>query len=348
MNDISENLDLNNKKILFLAETNFQFINCINIAYHTKNSICDLYINKLYSNADDYKSNIKETKLFRKIHTYDLNFGRIKKFFAFNFFQKYILKILEQFDYDYVFFASRDFFSRCVLTYCKYVYKSAKIISYDEGLGSYISRMEEYTNKIEKFIIKIRYHDKANIITDKILYKPEAYIGKANNITIYKMPKLEEPIVKLLNKIYNYDDSMKFNSNIIYFDNYYDGKDLYKKSIIDCLISETNGSILLKKHPQTSNGIYDYNNVYDFSQLPYEIIAANDNDIDKKVLITIMSSAVWTPMLIFNKYPKIVLMYQLFDNDVTNEAKQIIEKMVSMYPKERIEIIKSFDELHNL
>lgn len=346
MNKILENIDLNDKKILFLAETHFQFINCINIAAHSNNSKCDLFINKMYKDTDDFVGRIKKLNLFRNVSAYDESFSRVEKTLKFLRHKSYVRELFTIFDYDYVFFASRNFVTRCVVTYCKYNSPSTRIISYDEGLGTYISRMEKYTNRVEKLVVKMLYRDQANLITDKILYKPEAYIGDANKITLYRMPKFDEMIVELVNEVYKYNNSMDFCSNTIYFDNYYDGKDETKKSILECLIKNICEGFVIKKHPQTADSIYEFGNVYKFSHVPYEIIAANDKEIEKKILITIMSTAVWTPMLLFDKYPKIILLYPLINSDVVNDATRIIEKMISLYPEDRIVVIKNMDDLN--
>lgn len=348
MNTIAESLNLDNKKILFLAETHFQFMNCINIAHHTTNSQCDLYINEMYDDAKEYAAQIDTFKLFRNVKTYNVGFGKVKKAITFLTFKRYVLKQFGYFDYDFVFFASRDYLARCVITYCKYINPSIKLVSYDEGLGTYISRMESYTNKIEKAYISLRYHDDANIVTDKILYKPEAYIGESENITLYRMPSVDNYVVSLINQLYNYENSKRFIGNIIYFDNYYDGKDDNKKHIIECLAKKTNARLVIKKHPQTPKGAYNSGNIYQYAGLPYEVIAANDMDIQEKTLITIMSTAVWTPMLMFNRFPKIILLYPLFDNGEVNEAKKIIEKMISFYPEDKITVIRTNEELDRL
>lgn len=345
---ISEFPNLENKKILFIAETHFQFMNCINIAYHTSASQCDLFINEMYKDVKEYANKIERLGLFRKIETYSINFGKIEKLFRFLVLKKYIFRKFKKFDYDIVFFASRDFLTRCVVTYCKYIKPSIHLISYDEGLGTYISRMESYTNVVEKTIVQIIYHNSANIVTDKILYKPEAYIGESKDITLYRMPSVDSQVIRLFNQMYEYDDFKRFNSKVIFFDNYYDGTDTNKKVVLECLIKKTEGKLLIKKHPQTPDGVYDSGNVYQYSDLPYEIMAANDSDIQNKILVTIMSTAVWTPALMFNQYPKIVLLYPLFDNEGVNDAKRIIEKMTSLYLEDRVVIVTSYDELKEL
>lgn len=348
MNKISDFPSWDNKKILFLSETHFQFMNCINIAVNTSNSECDLFINEMYKDVKDYADRIRRLGVFNKVKTYNVTFGKAKKTIKFLFMKKYISEQFKHFDYDVVLFASRDFLARCVVTYCKYISPSTKLISYDEGLGTYISRMESYTNAAEKLIITAKYHDDAKIVTDKILYKPEAYIGESENITLYRMPRIDGHIISLFNRLYAYEESMQLYENVIYFDNYYDGKDTNKRRVIESLYRITNGRFIIKKHPQTPSGAYDRGNIYQYTNIPYEIIAVNDKYIEDKTLITIMSTAVWTPILMFGKYPQIILLYPLFDNGEVNDAKKIIEKMISLYPKDRITVIDNYEELEKL
>lgn len=348
MNTIHEFPSLDNKRILFLSETYYQLINCINIACQTNNSWCDLFINEMYENSGELAEKIRELNIFHKVETYNVKYGKLVKTIQFLNFEHYIRQIFKRFDYDIVFFASRDFLARCVVTYCKYIMPQIPLVSYDEGLGTYISKMESYTNFVERAIIKHRFHDNANIITDKILYKPEAYIGQSENIKLYRMPKIDGAVIKAINSLYEYNNQKMINEKFIYFDNYFDGKNEINKKVIECLVDKTKGELIIKKHPQTPKGSYGIGNVYEYPNLPYEVIAINDKDIEKKVLITNMSTSVWTPMLLFNKFPQIILLYPLFETIEANDAKNIIEKMIGLYKKNKIVVIKNLSDLENL
>lgn len=348
MNTIHEFPELDNKRILFLSETHYQLMNCMNIACHTNNSQCDLFINEMYGNTRELAEKIRELNIFHKVETYNVKYGKLLKAIRFLNFEHYIWQIFKSFDYDVVFFASRDFVARCVVTYCKYIRPQIALVSYDEGLGTYISRMESYTNSVERVIIKKRYHDDANIITDKILYKPEAYIGQSDNIKLYRMPRIDSTVIKAINFLYQYDNQKAISRKFIYFDSYFDGKNKTNKKVLECLADKTKGELTIKKHPQTPEGTYGVGNVYEYPGLPYEVIAINDKNIEKKVLITNISTSVWTPMLLFNKFPQIILLYPLFKTEEVNDAKNIIEKMISLYKKDKIIVVKSFSDLENL
>lgn len=345
MNDICQFPKLDNKKILFLAETNYQLINCINIAYHTQNSKCVLFINEIYENTADIANKIDGLNIFDKTEIYSTSKRKILKTFRFAFLEKFISKIFNDFDYDVVLFASRDFVARCVITYVKYYRQSTELISYDEGLGTYTSRMESYTNKVEEFLIKILHNDKPSILTDKILYEPRAYIGEAKNIKLYKMPVINNNVLDKINILYDFNDEMKINNKYIYFDGYFDGLNDTNKKVIELLAKKTRNQLVIKKHPQTPIGTYTAGVEYQYSNIPFEVIVANDYDIQNKVLITSISTAVWTPMLLYNKYPKIILLYPIFN---VVEAKDIIEKFISLYDKNRVIVIRSYDELEKL
>ena len=342
MNKVSTFPDYVGKKILFLAETNYQIINCINMSYHLKSSICDLYLNKFYDNTSDIAQIIDSFWIFNLVRTYDNSHNRLVKAFRFVFLKKYIKSLFSNFDYDVILFASRDPLTRAVITYTKYFNPATLILSYDEGLGSYISNMETYTNLFEKLWVKFRFRDTPSLITDKVLYEPRAYVGKANNITLYQMPIIDEDVLKYVNELFNYTENMEIRNKYIYFDDYFDGTDNFKRKIIKKLVEVTNGDLLIKKHPQTSDGMYNEGVEYPYSQIPFEVIVANDYNIEDKVLITNMSTAVWTPMLLFNKYPKIIILYPIFENSA---VRDIIDKLISFYDEGRIIIV---DKIENL
>lgn len=348
MNEICSFSGFDNKRVLFFSETPYQMINCINMASHMGdfNSLCDLYVNDMYANSKSVTNKIKKLGLFNITKNYSVAFNKGIKAYKFLNLEKYISEVFGKFDYDIVFFASRDLLVRCVITYCKYIKKSTLLFSYDEGLGSYIPRMEEYTNSVEKLVIKMRYHDSSpDIITDKVLYKPEAYIGEANNIKLYKMPMMTKTVIGRINEVFNYSAEKTITGKYIYFDNYFDGSNEINKKVMASFLRKTNGKLVVKKHPRTPDGAYSGIIEYPYPNLPYEVIAANDTDIHNKVLITDMSSAVWTPMMLFDKYPRIILLYKIFNRTV---AKNIIEKLISFYDKDKVLVINDLDELEKL
>lgn len=338
-------LDLDNKKVLCLAETNYQIINCLNIACHAKNARFDLYVNELYKNSRQMVERIKSLAVFDRVQMYNVNFNKVLKVFRFIFLKNYIFKIFETFDYDVVLFASREFNARCVVTYVKYYRPNIQLISYDEGLGTYTSLMENYTNSFEKLAIRLFYNDEANFITDKLLYEPNAYSGKAKGISLYRMPEVDQNVISKINYLFNYRGEMTIESKYIYFDQYFDDHNEITINVIKLLNKKTNNEIVIKKHPQTPDGIFSEGIVYQYPGVPYEIIAANDKNIEDKVLITSYSTAVWTPMLLFKKYPKIILLYPVFKVDRVNN---VINDFVKLYKKNKVIIVNSYSELEKL
>lgn len=337
--------DFDNKKILCLAETNYQIINCLNVACHAKNAIFDLYVNELYRSSAQLVKRLNSLVVFDKVQMYNVKYNKAFKVLRFLFLKDYIFKIFGAFDYDVVLFASRDFVSRCVITYVKYFKPETLLISYDEGLGTYTSLMECYTNIVEKTLIKVLYNDDANIITDKLLYEPDAYCGNAENIKLYKIPKINSKIVYMCNRLFQFDKKMQINDKYIFFDQYFDENDETLQKVIEILVRKTGNQLMIKKHPQTPDGNFSIGHIYEYPNIPYEIIAANDDNIENKVLITSFSTAVWTPMLLFKKFPKIILLYPIFGK---KNIDAVITKFIDMYDRNKVFIINTYDELEKL
>lgn len=346
MNQIGSQPDLRNKKVLFLAETNYQIINCINLACHAEGERCDLYICKLYPDTEELAERIRALSIFDKVAVYnDEDSGKLSKAIIFAFLERYIHQFLGNFDYDLVFFASRNFTTRCIVTYVKYHRPDVTLIAYDEGLGTYISKMEGYTNSVERLLVRLKYRNQANMITDKVLYLPQAYMGDGNDIRLYTMPPIDQRVLSLVNDLFRYRDEMQINKRFVFFDGYFDGKDERTIHVLQSLVDKCGQQLVVKAHPQTPDGVYPSGDVYPLSGLPYEVIAANDKQLEEKVLITSISTAVWTPLLLFRKMPRVILLYPIFG---VKEVEGIIEKMISFYDTDKITIIHNYDELKTL
>jgi len=342
MNTICEFPEIKNKKILFLGETHFHVINCINIACHTTDSTCDLFLDTIYEKKSHLYNDVIKIPVFRKIITYSEEYSKVLKTMRILSLRKYISKVFGVFDYDIVFFTVRNFLTRCIVTYCKHYNPMTSLIAYDEGLGAYISLLEDYTNPIEKKIVGIKYHEKNSFTTDKMLYKPEAYVGRLDNIILYRMPVINKDVINIINELYDYNENMKIKEKFIYFDGYYQEEDELKTKVLDCLRTKSKGSFIVKKHPFTPGGLYADVKVYQYSNIPFELIVANDPTIKDKVLITSISTAVWTPMMLFNYNPTVILLYPMFDEMV---AKEITNKLSRLNNGGNVYVVKSFSEL---
>lgn len=140
------------------------------------------------------------------------------------------------------------------------------------------------------------------------------------------------------------------DKDLIFFDSaFHDAsklqtQDLYLRKIIET--AENTNKICLKLHPSSDKTQYVEHKLSIIDNIPFEIVALN-NSLNNKILISIFSSACFTPTLLFGETPIIVILYKLFskEHEIDNNVLQFIEKFKERYPNGKFYLPENNDEL---
>lgn len=248
---------------------------------------------------------------------------------------KYI-KTNESVIYTNLFLFTHSFFSNLIVTYAYNKNKAVKINFVEEGRMSYVIRRSDIRNKIKFFLDRITKVIKRRIlsinIADKLLlFQPDLYTGDLKD-KVSPIPSIKEnPELKgVLNDVFNYQKQTNFNhAKYIFFDQSFaidSNKQINEYVIVNNLTTRYfKEDLLIKLHPRDSIDKYkNYSQtMVNNSNFPWELIYLNE-DLYDKVLISVNSSAVFTPKIVFGRNHKIIILkniYGFVDEELNNFIK---------------------------
>ena len=237
-----------------------------------------------------------------------------------------------------------------------------KLHFYEEGLGVYMTSIYETYNGIKLMYSILGYKFEAAYVRDIYVYEP--ILCRVNNLKIpYKsIGKIVFDDERLISRTMGNSSFIPYDIEAIYFENAFEHtvfEGINENKIIDeiCKVLGSN-NLSIRLHPRSS--INKYKNCgYRLDKnlgIPWENIIANSRNIDDIILITINSSAVFSPKLIYNKEPRIVVLALAISNEFKNENwassfwqenfQEFVLSFKQLYSnKERIQIPSSFREL---
>ena len=185
------------------------------------------------------------------------------------------------------------------------------------------------------------------------LYCPELYKGMYTKDDVMKIENwaLDSNHLKTINSISGYSNEARIDEKYILLDTIPcewlkigEQKKYYKTK--KKLIKLLGNKIVVKRHPRDCSVDNDNVKTYEYMDMPFEVICVNSN-IEEKVLITIGSTAVLTPKIIFDKEPKVIWLDRLILGElVDNNRMELIERIRKMYRNpERLIIPENIFEL---
>lgn len=204
---------------------------------------------------------------------------------------------------------------------------------YEEGIGIYIHDICNYGNQLllmyKVFHIK---HDKQYV--DFIEgYRPEMIFSK-DNFKTAAIPLIDKSDLNFKNKInhiFNYREAAPYNEKNIYLEDCFfrDKKDERYKifssldqvkllKYIEKFVDKDN--LLIRKHPITKHSDYE-NALYKVdsnTEYAWELILLNE-DMSSKTLISIISTAVFSPKMMFDEEPVVMILGKALKNEFTGK-----------------------------
>lgn len=234
-----------------------------------------------------------------------------------------------------------------------------KIFFYEDAYVTYYKPLSTY-----KYLKKTWYVNLLNFLRIKqlqekylsgmYLYEPDLNLLEST-FNILKLPKIDKnhfDNVEKLNKIFNYANDDFFDRKYIIFEQCYEiynvttnEFDLYEK-IIDAVGEE---NVIVKLHPRTRvNRFEKYKKIKIYNEkVPWEIITLNQF-FDSKVLISINSNAIITPIVLYGEKSKSIILQRLFEiNDtafIDDKIFDYFSKAMKSYPHQ-IKMPNNIDEM---
>jgi hypothetical protein len=184
---------------------------------------------------------------------------------------------------------------------------------YEEGLGVYLKYIYKTYNGIIKMYSILGYRYEGNYVKDLYIYRPVLSTSN-NDITKIPIGFPTNSDIEKLRSVLNLDNISNYCCKAIYFENdfrntEFEGVD--EEEIIDEIISVLgHDEVTVRLHPRTPLDKYACKQYIIDTNINYsweDILAVEEKWIDK-ILISLNSTAVFSPMLIYGKEAKVIIL----------------------------------------
>lgn len=326
----------------FICWRPYQLFNAVNMVYNNLEDLkdtSDIYISNL-SSLVKCKKNLENLKIFNRVIVFDegRNRGRIEYITDLINCKKSIVKDIEQeknveLTYDCIIASGyHSFFVRMAN-----FNRNASCIFMEDGMKSYIeTENEKYKRSLLHKGLKTVF--KKGIQTVKIekeyLYHPE-YVKERKDRQLCQMPALTSDVIQMINLVFGEAEEGQIKK-IIYLTQPLENlmskqrKGSYEEKDIQKILERYKDLVTVRIHPRYR----EYRTLLniDESEQMWELRAANlcsDN-----ILISIFSTASFTPFFLMNRAPILILLYKIAmkEESIYKEAELFISKITHIYP----------------
>lgn len=348
--------------VLFLTNTATQFMNAIIIKNTLlQDEVCDVYYT---DNLSDYARKAQEFAVFNNSYQITLvkdicardshvkkAIVRIKNGLDFS----EVMKMLPSDPMQY----SRVFASGISLRNYEYYYaiksknQNVKLSLFEEGLCEYYNLSLPHSFARSAFSHLFFRHYYLEECDSLYVYTPEAVSNTWPNVAIKKIPYVNDQteLITLLNKIFRYEPKEMVNTDgkvVILEQAFYEDVQIKNQEEIIRVLSEVFGKdrIIIKLHPRSEANKYGQGYQYVKTNIPFEIIAINE-DVDKDAIyVSISSSAVLNFKLMLNKEPKAIVLNRFNKSDEKkNESQSVFDYVKNAYTENRFYMPLDDEEL---
>lgn len=330
-------LDMSKK--LIICNTVFQLYTAINLRvnHFHENDIVDLILTdrtdfreipnrlekeKLFSEIFHIKINDyyqKRIPFKIKIARYLINKFKIDMIFSKNIVRSLFYRELEE--YDELYISNHDTFAELLFNHLIAKNEVLRVFEYEDGYGTYVRPLRNENDSKKKFKQVLYNFLNVDLLLPETLqasyiYEPMLYcwVDEVKKIKLSKFDIEKKYLIDQLNRIFDYSPKDTFNKKFILLEESFSADgiknndfELFAETIR--LVNKSN--IIIKTHPRNRINRFQDFEVKVFSEpIPWEIITMNEK-FDDKVLITITSSTVFTPKILYDSNCTIILLYKL-------------------------------------
>lgn len=284
----------------------------------------DLYIVGNFADAKDISVLIQKENIFKDIKYMDVSdFNALdKKNYAYKLwvrFKKYLnyekelaryVDLIEK-KYQAIYYASRNQYSDYVIKHFNDKNNDLKVCVFEDGLGEYFNADSRKPARYKRLIFSILgFPSKIYEYEEIWLYRPEACVSIEDREKLRKLPSIIDSGLEgqsVLSRVFQCNG--KIYEKIILFEQDYK---IEQQAFSKVLSLVESSRVILKTHPRKDTGLDLGVNVFKEKNIPWEINCLSQN-MKEKVLISINSTACFTPKFIFNQEPTIILLYKIFE-----------------------------------
>lgn len=306
-----------------------------------------------------------ESLEFTKIrHHMDSNLNRQIRLWPQRVLPKYI-DLTEK--YSKLYFANVDVFSDFFYSALVHKNPELKLYLFEDGLSTYTKLFEGFYN--EKKLIKL---DPFHTIIRKVFGETGLY-GNVESLYLFNpqnirwnppfslqkintIDRTDTTFVEICNRVFQYNDSIDvYAQKYIFMEESFaaDGTYINDVDLLEQLAFRVGKeNVIVKIHPRNPVNRFAEKgfktNVN--TSIPWEVILLNLNDVSDKVFLTVASSSVLNPILLFGMDIKAYSLYNLVNREIREESFlrgdfwEAVYSIMCSYP-ENIKMCNSIDEI---
>lgn len=355
----------NTHKSLFVCNSVYQILVAlwIRCAYHGDEP-ADMLVSDHLNGGQQLCDRIRQTGFFdhvcyvqtvefAKFQKRISRFERIEASLLPNRFLKRFVSLDDR--YSNVYLANVDYFSQLLFDAVAHRNPAVKLYIYEDGLftysrlyeADYVSTHIPVTHPVKQFLHRYIYRKRTiyGNVAGMLLFNPDNISWKPPFPIppLRKIDRENESFRALCNLVFGYDESVdRYDRKYIFMEEsfYAEGAVLNDLEVIEQLAQRVGReNIMVKIHPRNPENRFaalGYQTNTNTS-IPWEVILMNLGDISDKYLITVSSSSVMNPILIFGLPVKVYSIYHCVDHEnchsrlLSGEMWEIAQKMFMKY-----------------
>ena len=343
------------------CETPFQLLNAFNytLNHDHKNIEIDLYIRKDFWLDIELINRVKNSSVFDRVFIFEyrkndllsdnkIRFVKIERtFFPGWYINKRLLNGKAYRNYSCIFVAFVQPFEYGLI----HVNRDSELVYFDDGLASYTNNFPSEGFGRSRKILKALGQD-VNIYRPEVLYiNNKEFCSEAitNNIKEFFPLKSAGPdFWQKIDYVFEYSNSGLYVKNkLVFLSMPNDLNRIEFSERVTRIISILNKrNCLIRPHPRDNRSFGDGISIDNHNDL-WELVCLRQIS-DDNCLISIFSTAQFTPKMLYNKEPYLVFLYKLFSDffEESDRMSGMIDVIRSHYSNpSKIIVVESFEEL---
>lgn len=368
---------MNKQKILFGTDSYFQLMTAINLKTTVyKDCDADIIIYGSIPSADIIAKRLRETEVFNNVYLASTSLTlcgkkytwheKLPKYFVYLYSlisPRQVVKnaINSSIDNSYDEFIMNGYgaLPDAIFNACYKVNKNIRIKRIEDGYASYFAEFGSTKGRTRRILELIAqklfgYKNIQDYISAYYYVEPELVITRLPYpiIPSPKFSRKNKDLVRILNHVFGYDDSMKFLKKIYLFE---DGSLFFMNSDEEVnIINELKTIVkkddfIVKMHPRRKENRFKALGVQvmEKSNIPWEVIQLN-NSFDGCIFMTVVSSVVFSSDVYFGDKCHKILLYKCLENPpqlINENFKKYLALYKKKFGEDSLYIPKSYSEL---
>lgn len=355
------------KNDLFLCNSTYQVMVALWIKYHElSNDQADIIVSNHMNGGEKIAKSLSMSGIFRHVYfaeTLDESRYKVKR----TRFRRLLGDInpiaeLSQYinlteKYTDLYIANCDGFSQMLYNALNRTIPNLKLHIFEDGLSTYCE-FEKYYRYFEHYYYPEESAGYLKKFVREKIYRKKTLFGNVSDFLVFnvdimkwdpgcainaitKIDISDEKFREIVNNVFEVKNSTdKYDSKYIFFEEsfYADGEKIADVELVEKLAKKVGkNNIMIKIHPRNPMNRFDelgYKTNHDTS-IPWEVILMNIGDVSDKVFLTVASSAILNPIMIFGSNITAYSLLPCLDvipERLKGEAWQFLKEMFEHYP----------------